>query len=164
MKSLFAIFSLTFSLLMTWGCKKDSIVDDIPSQSTIDSLAWNDSIGGRYMMYGIKSGYRMEPDTTTPGNFYPFYYSDTIESILNIIHDNDLIITISFEGTGNYGDLNITSVDTIRSHYKTNGTNPTFSPIDITFINNSVDSIYYLQTYTGHASSSQTKLAGVRIP
>ncbi len=156
MKTLFGIFSLTFLLLMMWGCKKDSIVDDNGPQ-LIDSLAWMDSINGHYHLIGTSNYSFLITDST--GSHY-ISGTDTIDWLLDIEVLNDSSIQVLFPNSTFYKIMDRTNANAIKATYF----RKEYDDMYLTFINDQSDSIYYQANFTGHTGGSITKLAGIRIP
>lgn len=153
MKTLFIIFLLTFALIITWGCKKDSIVDDI-TLDTIDSLAWNNSIAGRYLLKGLRYN-----------NVANVYTSDSTEVIITVVVNSDSAVSLFKETTVWANNVERVFINTKKSTYANSGfTSSGLTDTEIIFINNDVDSMYYKKEVRGLSSASTNYYAGVRVP
>ncbi len=170
MKLRLIILFLLCTSLIIWGCKKDSIIDKQPPEQLPDtlpeqlpdSLDWNDSISGRYMLYGIRSGSYMAFDTLTH-SYYPASSSDTIERVLNVVYLNNSTINIHMDSVGYSTNIEIASLNIDSSTYYISTVGSGWTTYKLKFVNNTVDSIYYYETVSYHTATTTIGLAGVRI-
>lgn len=133
---------------MMWGCKKDNINDDNGLQ-LIDSLAWMDSIVGRYIVKGTKSNWSMAfPENNSTDTIYDtLFLSVQANQIINVSvwnKEQSLLLSKSSSLKATYHDF-ASLYDATVALYKEN------------------DSIYYWLSDGGHGGGSNTYLRGHKL-